>query len=212
MSCSSQVFKEITFEFVVSPLIFSFPFEIYERKYACTRWVLTKRIEKKLNENCTRMLQAKLNKSWKQNSTKQQLYGQLPPISETIQKRRTRHARHGWRSTDELISIVFLWIPSHGRVSVGQPTRTYLQQLCINTGCSLKKTYWMQRMIKTNGERDIQWNPCFQHDHDHDDDDCLFEVTISISKIIVCKYFIYIHIYSDKNYFVSQEITYYSFA
>ena len=41
---------------------------------------------------CTRMLQAVLNKSWKQHPTKQQIYGHLPPISKTIPTRRTRHA------------------------------------------------------------------------------------------------------------------------
>ena len=43
--------------------------------YGCTTWALTKRIEKKLDCNYTRMLQAILNKSWRQHPTKQQLYG-----------------------------------------------------------------------------------------------------------------------------------------
>ena len=33
--------------------------------------------------NCTRMLRVIVNKSWKQHSTKQQLYDHLPPISKT---------------------------------------------------------------------------------------------------------------------------------
>ena len=36
--------------------------------YRCTIWTLTKRMEKKLNGNYTRMLRAVLNKSWKQPS------------------------------------------------------------------------------------------------------------------------------------------------
>ena len=40
--------------------------------------------------------------------TKQQLYGHLPPIIKTIKVRRTRHAGHCWRSSDELISDVLL--------------------------------------------------------------------------------------------------------
>ena len=35
--------------------------------YGCTTWMLTKRMEKKLDGNCTRMLQAILNKSWRQH-------------------------------------------------------------------------------------------------------------------------------------------------
>ena len=104
--------------------------------YGCTTWTLTKRIEKKLDGNYARMLWAILNKSWRQHPTKQQLYGNLPPITKTIQVRRTRHAGHSWRSRDELISDVPLWTPSHGRAKAGRPARTYIQQLCVDTGCS----------------------------------------------------------------------------
>ena len=46
--------------------------------YGCTRWTLTKRLEKKLDGNYTRMLRAVLNKSWRQHPTRHQLYGHLP--------------------------------------------------------------------------------------------------------------------------------------
>ena len=45
---------------------------------------LTKRLEKKLDGNYTRMLRAILNKSWRQHPTRHQLYGHLPPITKTI--------------------------------------------------------------------------------------------------------------------------------
>ena len=79
--------------------------------YGCTIWTLTKRLGKKLDGNYTRMLRAILNKSWRQQPTRHQLYGHLPPITKTIQVRGTRHAGHCWRSRDELISDVHLWIP-----------------------------------------------------------------------------------------------------
>ena len=103
--------------------------------YGCTTWTLTKRLEKKLDGNYTRMLRAILNKSWQQHPTRHQLYGHLPPITKTIQVRRTRHAGHCWRSRDELIRDVLLWIPTHGRAKAGEPARTYIQQLCEDTGC-----------------------------------------------------------------------------
>ena len=53
----------------------------------CTTWTLTKRLEKKLDGNYTRMLRAILNKSWQQHPTKHQLYVHLPPITKTIQVR-----------------------------------------------------------------------------------------------------------------------------
>ena len=80
-------------------------------------WTLTKRLEKKLDGNCTRMLRAILTKSWRQHTTKHQLYGHLPPITKTIQLRRTRHAGHGWRSRDELISDVLQWTPGKSRTT-----------------------------------------------------------------------------------------------
>ena len=62
--------------------------------YGCTTWMLTKRLEKKLDGNYTRMLRAILNKSWRQHHTRHQLFGHLPPITKTIQVRRTRHPEH----------------------------------------------------------------------------------------------------------------------
>ena len=58
--------------------------------YGCTTWTLKKRLVKKLDGNYSRMLRAILNKSWRQHSTRHQLYGYLPPITKTIQVRRTR--------------------------------------------------------------------------------------------------------------------------
>ena len=104
--------------------------------YGCTTWTLTKWLKKKLDGNYTRMLRAILKKSWRQHPTKHQLYAHLPPIMKTIQVRQTRHAGHCWRSRDELISDVLLWIPTYGQAKVGRPARTYIQQLCEDTGCS----------------------------------------------------------------------------
>ena len=95
-------------------------------------------MEKKLDGNHTRMLWAILSNSWRQHPTKQQLYGHLPPITKAIQVRQTRHAGHDWRSRDELISDILLWTASHGPAKAGRPARTYIQQLCADTGFSLE--------------------------------------------------------------------------
>ena len=120
--------------------------------YGCTTWTQTKRLEKKLDGNCTRMLWAILNKSMWQHPLKHQLYGHLSPITKTIQVRRTRHAGHCWRSRDELISDVLLWTPTYGRAKAGRPVRTYIQQLCGDTGCSFEdlRRRWT---IGRSGER-----------------------------------------------------------
>ena len=117
--------------------------------YGCTTWTLTKRLEKKLDGNYTRMQRAILNKSWRQHPTRHQLYGHLPPITKTIQVRRTRHAGHCWRSRDGLIRDVLLWTPTHGRAKAGRPARTYIQQLCEDTGCcpeDLPREEWRERV------------------------------------------------------------------
>ena len=104
--------------------------------YGCTIWMLTKRLEKKLDGYYTSMLRTALNKSWRQHPTRYQLYGHLPPITKTIQVRRTRHADHCWRSKDELISDLLQWTPTYGCAKAGRPARTYIQQLCVDTGCN----------------------------------------------------------------------------
>ena len=133
--------------------------------YGCTTWTLTKQLEKKLDGNYTRMLQAILNKSWRQHPTRHQLYGHLPPITKTIQVRRTRHAGHSWRSRDELISDVLLWIPTHGRAKAGWPARTYIQQLCEDTGCCpedlpramIDREKWRERVRDICGTSTTWW-------------------------------------------------------
>ena len=80
--------------------------------YGCITWTLTTRMEKKLDGNYTRMLEAVLNKSWRRHPTKQHPYGRQPMITKTIQIRRVRYAGHCWRSKGDLTSDVFLW-PVH---------------------------------------------------------------------------------------------------
>ena len=129
--------------------------------YGSTTWTLPKRLEKKLDGNYTRMLRAILNKSWRQHPTKHKLYGHLPPITKTIQARRTRHAGHCRKNRDELISDVLLWTPTYGRAKAGRPGWTYLQQLCEDTRCRPEvlldainnREKWRERVkdIRANG-------------------------------------------------------------
>ena len=110
------------------------------------------------------MLLAILNKSWQQHPTKHQLFGHLPSITKTIL---VRHARHCSRSRDELISDVLLWTPTYGRAKAGQPARTYIQQLCEDTGCSPEdlpeamndREKWRERVrdIRTGGSTWWWW-------------------------------------------------------
>ena len=133
--------------------------------YGCTTWTLTKRLKKKLDGNYTRMLRAILNKSWRQHLTRRKLYSHLPPIKKTIQARRTRHTGHCSRSKDELISNVLLWTPTYGQAKAGRPARTYIQQLCEDTGCSPEvlpeamndREKWRERVRDIRASSTIWW-------------------------------------------------------
>ena len=133
--------------------------------YGCTTWTLTKRLEKKLDGNYTRMLRAILNKSWQQHPTRHQLYGHLPPITKTMQARRTRHAGHSWRSKDDLVSDVLLWTPAYGQSKAGRPAQTYIQQLCDDTGCNPEdlpeamnnRETWRERVRDIPASRTTWW-------------------------------------------------------
>ena len=56
---------------------------------------------------------------------KQQLYGHLPPISQTIQ---ARYTGYGWRSKKEAAF-------SYGNTSVDQPAKSYIHEFYVDTGC-----------------------------------------------------------------------------
>ena len=87
----------------------------------------------------------------------------LPPITKTIQVRRTRHVGHCWRSRGELIRDVLLWTPTHGRAKAGRPARTYIQQLCEDTGCCPEDLSRAMNDREEWRERG-QGYPCYQHD------------------------------------------------
>ena len=76
------------------------------------------------------MLHTVLNKSWKQHSTKQQLYGHIPLISQIIQVRQTKYVGHCWISKKELISNVLWWAPTYWYTSSGGLSiKTYISSM-----------------------------------------------------------------------------------
>ena len=101
--------------------------------------------------NYTRRLRAILNKSWRQHPTKHQLYSHQPPITKTIQVRRTRHAGHCWRSRNELISDVLLWTPTYGRAKAGPQAWTYSSYVRMRD--VVLKTCQRRWTIRKCGER-----------------------------------------------------------
>ena len=132
-------------------------------------------MEKKLDGNYTRMLRAVLNKSWRQ----QQLYGHLPPITKTIQIRRTRHAGHCWRNKDELV------VYSCGPLHMDEQRLDDQQELIHNSSVPIRdvawKTCWERWTIETGGERGSGRSVLVERYHD--DVDCLNRLSIFVCYI-----------------------------
>ena len=99
-----------------------------------------------------RMLRAILDKSWRQHPTRHQLYGHLPPITKTIQVRRTRHAGHCWRSKDELI-VMYSYGPPQMAKQKQDDQLEYTYSSYVRIRDVDLKTCQKRWMIGRSGER-----------------------------------------------------------
>ena len=97
------------------------------------------KLERKLDGTYTRMLRVVFNISWKLHLTNKKLYGNIPTTSKTIRERRTRFARHCFRSVNEIISGVIMWMPAHGFTKRGRPKRNYIKKLTGDTGLTVEE-------------------------------------------------------------------------
>ena len=84
----------------------------------------------------TRLLCAALNVSWRDYISNKELYGDLSPISTSLQIRRLQFSGHCWRSKNETVSQLLLLEPNHGRRSRGHPASTFIDQPVSDTGLS----------------------------------------------------------------------------
>ena len=98
--------------------------------------------KKKQDGNCIRMLRAILNKSLKQHATKQLLHGYLPPISKTIQIRRTRHVGHCCRSNDELILSFIIFLKGSINPTIYIYMRAYVRVFLLVPGYCPHLSYY----------------------------------------------------------------------
>ena len=110
------------------------------------------------------------------------------------------------RSKNKVISDVLLWIPSHWRASIGRSRRTYMQQLCMDTGCRLKDL--LGAMDNRNGWREREresgkFMPAAAAAADDDDDDIRkktwYSEDVFIYIWIICQ-FLTFHFFWKKNY------------
>ena len=102
----------------------------------CTTGILKKLLKKKLDGYCIIMQRTVLNKLWKQHPTKQQQSCHLPPFSQTIQIRWTKHTGHlseKYGQTHKLRSFMDTNTWTFQR----WPTSKDIHQHSADTGCSL---------------------------------------------------------------------------
>ena len=137
--------------------------------YGCTTWTLTKWLEK-LDGNYTRMLWAILNKSWRQHPTRHQLYGHLPPITKTIQVRRTRHAGEAGMNSS-VQAVMYSYGPPHMAVQKQDDQHEYTFSNYVRIRDVVQKTCLMRWTIGKSSERGsgISMLPA-RHDDDDDDE------------------------------------------
>ena len=74
------------------------------------------------------VIQDSYEQQWKARITNKELYGNLPPISKTLQTRRLQFSGHCWRGKNEIVSQMLHWDPTHGKQSRGCPAITFIDQ------------------------------------------------------------------------------------
>ena len=100
--------------------------------YGAETWTMKKVLQNRLDGIYTRLLMRVKNLNWKDHPTKPQIYGDIPPISSTLAKRRARFAGHCHRAKDQIISDLLLWqLPTNRR---GQRPFSYIDIICRDTG------------------------------------------------------------------------------
>ena len=101
--------------------------------YGSVTWTLTASLENKIDGTYTRMLLAVTNKFIRDQLTNEQLYSDIPKISNSICMQRLRFAVHYWRSQNEVATDLILWQPQHGNRSRRRPAKKYIDQLRDDT-------------------------------------------------------------------------------
>ena len=80
------------------------------------------------------MLRKALNIHWSSHIPNQQLYGDLPAVSNKIASRRLQLAGHCYRHPELSTQKLVLWEPTHGHRGRGRPNTTYIDTLKRDTG------------------------------------------------------------------------------
>jgi exonuclease III len=105
--------------------------------YGCEAWAMTVKLEKSLNGTYTRMLRKALNIHWSSHTRNEELYGDLPAVSDKIASRRLQLAGHCYRHPELSAQQLVLWEPKHGHRNRGRPKTTFVDTLRRDTGTTV---------------------------------------------------------------------------
>ena len=70
--------------------------------YGAEGWTITNKLEARLDGCYTRLLTMVLDLNWKDHPTKEEIYGNLPKVSEVVRERRLNFTAHCSRRQNEL--------------------------------------------------------------------------------------------------------------
>lgn len=118
--------------------------------YGAEGWTLTDKLESRLDGCYTRLLMMVKNLCWKNHPTREEIYGDLPKISDVVRGRRLNFAAHCARRLNEPVSSLVFWNPSQGARAQGRPRLTYPKLLSQDAGIG------NQELLKLMLDR-VQW-------------------------------------------------------
>ena len=86
--------------------------------YESETWTLTTGQQQRLDGTYTNLLRRVQNIHLSENATRERIYGNLPPLSQKLTKRRLQFAGHFQRAMDQNVQSLLLWMltaPVHSR-------------------------------------------------------------------------------------------------
>ena len=89
------------------------------------------------------MLRRVFGISWKSHTPNSIIYGNIPPVTDTIKTRRLRFAGHVYRLQDQAAQQLLFWQPSYGHRYSGRPYKTFSDVLQEDTGLDPDKLRWL---------------------------------------------------------------------
>ena len=105
--------------------------------YGSETWTLSQQNEQRLNGCYTRLLRQALNIKPGTHIRNEDLYQEIPPLSDKIRTRRMRLAGHCYRHVELSAQRLVLWEPTHGTKRRGGQQQTYVDTLRRDTDQTL---------------------------------------------------------------------------